>query len=903
VNPVIKKIISYALASLFSLLLLGSISFIAVYAYITPKLPDIETLRDVKLKVPLRVYTKDGLLLAEFGEMKRTPLRYEEFPDVLIKALIAAEDDRFFEHPGVDYKGILRAAIHLLRTGERAQGGSTITMQVARNFFLSRKKTFLRKFNEIFLAFKIEEELTKQEILELYLNKIYFGKRAYGVAAAAQVYYGKNIEELSLSEISMIVGLPKAPSRYNPIVNPSRALLRRNYVLGRMLELNFITQFEYEAALAVIDKATVHGQNLEVEAPYIAEMVRSEIVKRYGNQSYTEGYQVYTTVDSKLQVAANKALRSALHGYDRRHGYRGIIGHVELFNFEFESDEDYWDSILAEQATQGDLIPAIVFQVDEQSAYAYTADGNVVFMDWPQLKWARRYIDEFNMGPKLQKASQILASGDVIYVIPAKKGCSNLAQVPIVTGALVSLNPTDGAVQSLVGGFDFYQSKFNRVIQAKRQPGSSFKPFIYSAALDKGFTASSIINDAPVVFDAPGLEDTWRPENYTGKWYGETRLRTALIKSRNLVSIRLLRDIGIGYAVRYATKFGFKRSSLPRDLSLALGSGAITPLELANGFSVFANGGFKVQPYFIDHILNAKKEVIAIEQRTEVCVKCVEEIEAKLKLEQERQQALEIARLAEQTAKQALAEGAQSGIVSEMKIDESAENTPVADSNIATASGQPGQVGQATQTSIDKAEMDQKDTNDSNKGQQANVLASPDEIIKQTGPQPIHFAPRVLSPQTTFLMDTMMRDVIRYGTGRRALVLRRKDLAGKTGTTNDQRDAWFSGFNKNVVTISWVGFDNPRPLGSRETGAIAALPMWIEYMRSALKGLPEAGLEQPDGIVSVRIDKATGLAATPESTDTMFEYFLEDQVPNDSNIGRTPAGNSDNAGDILEQIF
>lgn len=886
-NPVIKKLITYGLASLLSLSLLGGLGIIVAYAYITPNLPDIETLRDVKLKVPLRVYTKDGLLLAEFGEMKRTPLLYEEFPDTLVKALIAAEDDRFFEHPGVDYKGILRAALHLVRTGERAQGGSTITMQVARNFFLSRKKTFLRKFNEIFLAFKIEEELTKQEILELYLNKIYFGKRAYGVAAAAQVYYGKTIEELSLPEIAMIVGLPKAPSRYNPIVNPPRALLRRNYVLGRMRDLNFITQLDYDEAHAVVDTAAIHGQNLEVEAPYIAEMVRSEMVKRYGNEVYNAGYQVYTTIDSRLQIAANEALRLALHGYDRRHGYRGIIGHVELFNFEFETDEEYWDSILAEQPTQGDLIPAIIFQVDEQSAYAYTADGNVAFMDWPQLQWARRYIDEFNTGPKLETASQILATGDVVYIVPAKKGCSYLAQIPIVTGALVSLKPDDGAVESLVGGFDFYQSKFNRVIQAKRQPGSSFKPFIYSAALDKGFTASSIINDAPVVFDAPGLEDTWRPENYTGKWYGETRLRTALIKSRNLVSIRLLRDIGIGYAVRYATRFGFKRSSLPRDLSLALGSGAITPLELANAFTVFANGGFKVQPYFIDYMLDAKKKVVMIEQRNEVCVKCVEEVEAKLKLEKE----IEEARLAAIAEKGEVLENAVMNGKERLSAETNNNKSKVAEMSVAGDSKMNKSESLTNLNPKSKSDLEAR-------ASKAEVV-----LIKQTGPQLMKVAPRVLSPQTTFLIDTMMRDVIRYGTGRRALSLGRKDLAGKTGTTNDQRDAWFTGFNRNVVTISWVGFDNPRPLGNRETGAIAALPMWNAYMARALKGVPEVALEQPANIVSVRIDKTTGLPATPDSKDTMFEYFLEDQVPSDASVNRTRSGNVDGASDITEQLF
>lgn len=899
VNPIIKKIIIYGLASLLSLSLLGGLGFIAAYAYITPNLPDIDTLRDVQLKVPLRVYTKDKLLLAEFGEMKRTPLVYEEFPDTLVKALIAAEDDRFFEHPGVDYKGILRAAIHLVRTGQRAQGGSTITMQVARNFFLSREKTFLRKFNEIFLAFKIEEELTKQEILELYLNKIYFGKRAYGVAAAAQVYYGKNIEELTLPEIAMIVGLPKAPSRYNPIVNPSRALLRRNYVLGRMLDLSFITQLDYDEAFAVVDNATVHGQNLEVEAPYIAEMVRREMVKRYGNKVYTAGYQVYTTIESKLQIAANDALRLALHGYDRRHGYRGILGHVELFNFEFESDEEYWESILADQPKQGDLVPAIIFQLDEKAAYAYTADGHVVYMSWPQLEWARRYIDEFNTGPKLDNVSQILATGDVIYVVPAKKGCSYLAQVPIVTGALVSLASEDGAVQSLVGGFDFYQSKFNRVIQAKRQPGSSFKPFIYSAALDKGFTPSSIINDAPVVFDAPGLEDTWRPENYTGKWYGETRLRTALIKSRNLVSIRLLRDIGIGYAVRYATRFGFQRSSLPRDLSLALGSGSITPLELANGFAVFSNGGFKVQPYFIDYIRGSDKTVVMIEQRNEVCVKCVEEMEAKLEREREEAQA----------AESDIVSGSD-GLVLDNKTGKN--------KSLVEASQNKNSQNESSENEVAK-KKDEKTAADSNNLKQLDATTAKQTLngqapldLKteevsifgdQSGPQRLKIAPRVISSETAFLMDTMMRDVVRYGTGRRALSLGRKDLAGKTGTTNDQRDAWFSGFNSKVVTITWVGFDNPRPLGSRETGAIAALPMWNAYMGRALRGTPETALVQPNNIVSVRIDKATGLPATPDSSATMFEYFREDQVPSDTAGTGTNVGGRDGASDITEQLF
>ncbi|MEJ2143179.1 MAG: transglycosylase domain-containing protein [Gammaproteobacteria bacterium] len=620
-KPGYKKFITFMVASMMSLALLGAISLLVAYIYLTPDLPDIETLKDVKLQVPLRVYTRDGDLMAEFGEMKRSPLKYEEFPDLLIKAVLAAEDDRFFIHPGVDYQGILRAAFHLIRTGEKGQGGSTITMQVARNFFLSREKTFLRKFTEIFLALKIEDELSKEDILALYLNKIYLGKRAYGFAAAAQVYYGKKLDELTIAEFAMIAGLPKAPSRYNPVVNPERAIIRRDYVLGRMHELEFIDDEAYQLAMESEDEASVHGQDIDIEAPYVAEMVRSVMLEKYGHKAYTEGLKVYTTVESRHQKVANDALRQALLEYDRRHGYRGTLGHVELLedvlpvergqteeaqdidpeeqpqsedNVSFKDEFDVWREVLRKHNSAGNLTPAIVFQVDGQSVYAYTEDEKVVYIPWEKLNWARRYVDDTHMGPVLENAGDVLAEGDIIYITPdSKPGCSWLAQLPTVGGSLVALRPEDGSLQAAVGGFDFYESKFNRVVQAKRQPGSSFKPFIYTAALDKGYTAASVINDAPVVFEAPGLEDTWRPENYSGKFYGPTRLRQALIKSRNLVSIRLMRDIGIGYSLRYVERFGFDRKSLPRDLSLALGSGAVTPLELAQGYAVFANGGYR----------------------------------------------------------------------------------------------------------------------------------------------------------------------------------------------------------------------------------------------------------------------------------------------------------------------
>ena len=856
-KPVFKKLVTILAASFLSLLLLGSLGMLAAYIYITPRLPEIDTLKDVKLQVPLRVYARGGEVIAEFGEMKRTPLEYKEFPPTLIQAVLAAEDDRFFEHPGVDYQGILRAAYHLIRTGEKGQGGSTITMQVARNFFLSREKTYLRKLNEIFLALKIEGELSKQEILELYLNKIYLGKRAYGFAAAAQVYYGKLPQELTLPEMAMIAGLPKAPSRYNPVVNPDRALIRRDYVLGRMRELEYISEEQYQMALADPVHADVHGLDEDLEAPYVAEMVRDEMVSRYGEAAYTEGYQVYTTVDARLQQAGNQALREDLLAYDRRHGYRGVEGHIVLFAGDDVDDTVVWEAALRELPSSGNLVPAVVITLEEQAAWAYTRDGNMVYLPWEHLAWARQYIDDNHVGPELESANQILKAGDIIYTAPAQPGCSWLAKSPTVAGALISLNPDDGAIQALVGGFDFYQSKFNRVTQANRQPGSSFKPFVYTAALDKGFTAATIINDAPVVFDAPGLEDTWRPENYSGQFYGPTRLRQALIKSRNLVSIRLLRDIGIGYAVRYAQRFGFRRESLPRDLSLALGSGTLTPLELARGYTVFANGGYMVEPYLIDHVLGPDGLVVMAAQPQQVCVACIEEQEALL-----------------------------------LAQEESASNANDSPSTAATQE-------------MSQAEKEQLDaTREAVKARLEGMQAMERDQVLQ-GPVPRQVAARVLDPQVAFLMNTMMRDVIQQGTGRGAMVLSRKDLAGKTGTTNDQRDAWFAGFNRNVVTIAWVGFDNPRPLGERETGARAALPMWIDYMRTALAEGEEMPLIQPPGIVTVRIDTRTGELAHADSPEAMFEYFRSDNVPTgkvDSRIVENPDSEVP-VGDITEQIF
>ncbi len=850
-------------------------------------LPDIESLRDVHLQVPLRVYTRDRILIAEFGQMKRTPLHYNEFPPQLVHAILAAEDARFFEHPGVDLQGLLRAVYYLAKTGERAQGGSTITMQVARNFFLSREKTFLRKFNEILLALKIEAELSKEDILELYMNKIYLGKRAYGFGAASQIYYGKNINELSLAQLAMISGLPKAPSAYNPVANPQRALLRRNYILSRMLELKYITDAEFQTATAERDNAAVHSVDSELDAPYVAEMVRSEMLEKFGNDIYTEGYQVVTTVDSKEQRAANEALRNALFEYDRRHGYRGILNHVDLLSHVEQDEEgeilegrDAWISLLSKLSHPADMLPAIVLSVDDNDAYAYTSAGNIAYLPWSQINWARRYISDQAMGAEPQNAHQILHEGDIIYITPGSEGCSWLAQLPQVAGALISLNPEDGAIRALIGGYDFYESKFNRVTQAKRQPGSSFKPFIYSAAIDKGFTAASIINDAPVVFDAPGLEDTWRPENYSGQFYGPTRLREALINSRNLVSIRLLRSIGIGYALRYARRFGLENANLPRDLSLALGSGTLTPLELARGYSVFANKGYLIQPYLIDTVTGPDEKLVDVASPVRICHSCAEAAEAA-----EQKKLLSSHDLERQANDDAARIDPETG--------ESLGDT----SNATHVETAPTPVHSTEKPPVPAILLKLPD---------APTLMLPPILPRdEFGPHQVHYAERIISPQTDFLMTSMMRDVIRFGTGRRALVLGRNDLAGKTGTTNDQRDAWFAGFNPEVVTVSWVGFDTPRPLGASETGAHAALPMWIDFMREALRGKPEIPLAQPPGMVSVRIDAATGKPTTASNADAVFEFFLADQAPSDKPEAKPSdeRGTPTTGGDITQQIF
>jgi len=862
---------------------LGFLSVLGTYLFISPSLPSIEGLSDVKLQVPLRIYSQDGALLGEFGEKRRSPKDLDDIPLQLRQAFLAAEDDRFYEHPGIDYQGILRAVAQLVKTGKRGQGGSTITMQLARNFYLSPEKTYIRKIKELFLSLKIESELEKDRILELYLNKIYLGNRAYGVAAAAQVYYGKQLPDLDLAQIAMIAGLPKAPSRYNPIINPDRAVIRRNYVLKRMVTLGYIDEADMRWARVQPVTAGLHQSPIDVNAPYIAEMVRAELVKQYGESAYTSGLKVITTVDSRLQTAANNALVKSLLDYDVRHGYRGVEGHFDIVAPEVDEAESdtteattlegeikrlpetegdltepvdaggdvdtelttedtviepevkiweqaymqgqakEWDKWLKPYVSENGLKAALVLETEEKSAKVYLRGDRIIGLDWSAIEWARPYETVNKQGLAPTKVSDVFNAGDIVRIRRDKDGRWKLSQIPEVEGSLLALNPNDGGIRALIGGFNFTRSSFNRVVQAKRQAGSSFKPFIYSAALEKNYTAASIINDAPVVFHDSALEGMWKPENYSGKFYGPTRLRKALMKSRNLVSIRILRSIGVGYATRYAEKFGFDRKTLRKDLSLALGSCELTPIELGTGFSVIANGGYKVSPYFIKRIVDIDLQTVFEADPAVACVSC------------------------------AIAQQSSDSFVFQQADYETVQNTE------AVVDDEPEEIGR---------------------------------LPKQ--------AEQTVESRNIYLMNSILRDVVKKGTARRARVLQRKDLAGKTGTTNDQRDAWFNGFTPELVATTWVGFDQVKSLGARETGSRAALPMWIDFMREALKGMPEKQLKRPEGLVEARINADTGELAAPGDPRGIFETFRSERAPKaGQNLPVVP----DDTGEIPEHLF
>ena len=754
-----------------------ALSLSGAFLYLSPNLPSVESLRSIELQIPLRVYSNDAKLIAEFGEMRRSPILFSDIPENFIHALLAAEDDNFANHYGVDPGSLVRAAAQILKTGRIQTGGSTITMQVAKNFFLSSERSFSRKANEILLALQIERELSKDEILELYINKIYLGNRAYGIEAASQVYYGKSIRDISLAEMAMIAGLPKAPSRFNPIANPERSMERRNWILGRMLKLGRISEDTYQEAIAEPLTARLHITAPDLNAPYIAEMARAEMVGRFGGQAYTDGYTVTTTVPSDLQTQAHQAVNTGLIAYDQRHGYRRPE--------QSALAEGQWPEALAKARTITQFLPAIVTQVSTDSISVLLANGEQASVAWQSMRWARPFINSRSMGPAPRKPADIVQVGDLIRVIRQEDNSLSFAQIPKAQAALVSLDANSGAIRALVGGLSFEQSNYNRAIQAKRQPGSSFKPFIYSAALDAGYTAATIVNDAPLEIFEPGMKAVWRPKNDNNTFLGPIRVREGLYRSRNLVSIRILQDIGMEYARDYISQFGFSRADLPRNLSLALGTATLTPLEITTGWTVFANGGYKVEPYLIERIENREGKTIFLANPART-----------------------------PAGKAALTEEA---ITEQLLPDYQVE-----------------------------APLD---------------------------------AVRIIDERTAYTMTSMLQDVIKRGTGRRALSLKRTDLAGKTGTTNESKDSWFAGYNSDYVTTVWAGFDQPESLGRNEYGGTVALPIWIDYMAYALKDKPMHSMKEPAGMMTLRIDPVSGRIARPGTPDAYFEIFKSEDTP------------------------
>ena len=751
-------------------------------------LPDIEHANEIELNVPLRIFTSDGLLIGEYGNERRIPVLIQDTPPILLDAIISAEDDNFYTHAGVDYKAIVRAAVSNVKSGGRGQGASTITMQVARNFFLSNEKTYERKLKEVLVAFKLEKNLSKAQILELYINKIFLGNRSYGFAAAAQTYYGRPLNELNLPQLTMLAGLPKAPSAYNPVRNEKRARQRRNYVLDRMHTLRLIDDFSHEIAKQAPITASLHLAELDMQAPYVSELARQYMVDHYGREeTYSKGYNVTLTVNSTYQQSARNAIRRGLLDYDSRHGYRGPVESIDLDTVELEADElSKATQVLRKHSSSAELKVALVTQVDEKSAQATLENDDQIVLEWRGISWAQPYKTPDVMGAKPENAASVLSAGDVIYVLkqPADGGQEEgwrLSQLPEISAAMVTLNSKTGAILSMIGGFDYYLSKFNRAAMARRQLGSNIKPFIYSAALEQGLTPASRVSGAPIVVDS-GEEGVWRPENYSKKFFGPTRLRKALTLSLNLVSVRLLRAIGIDYTVEYLRGFGFDPTTLPKNLSLALGSASVTPLQVVSAYATLSNGGMKTRPYLIKGITDRDGNYIS-------------------------------------------------------KIESSCDLCSVLD--------------EGTRPFANFTELE---------------LATPS-----------------ISPEGDFLITDMMKSVITSGTGRKALVLGRKDLSGKTGTTNNYRDAWFSGFNPDVATSVWVGFDQPGYLGRRESGAGAALPIWVNHMREVLKDFPESPALVPPGITTAFISKQDAEPTHADDEDGYWEFYK---------VGTQPGGAS-----------
>ena len=853
---------------LFSFLsgLLGFAALVGIYFYIKPDLPSVTVLKDVRLQTPMQIYTKDGKLISQYGVKRRIPVKLEEVPQELIDAILATEDSRFYEHRGIDPIGIARAAVSLVLTGEKRQGASTLTMQLARGFFLTREKTYIRKIKEIFIALHMEQELSKQEILELYLNKIELGHRAFGFGAAAQVYYGKPLGELSLAQIATIAGLPKAPSLLNPISGPQRSVERRRVVLLRMLDEQYITKAQFDEAANAPVTARKHGAEIEVDAPYLADTIYNEMVEIYGKEeAETGGYQVYATATSDLQLAAQRAVVRNLHDYDERHGYKGALGYLwntpksegkndpipQLslsFDISNKKTRDEWDNeslmrVLEEIPHIKPLLPSVVIKVNEQSIDALTVDGRTITVEWDGLDWARRYITDFRQGSDPKTASDVTQEGAVIY-IRQQEGQWRISQIPEVSGAFIALNPKNGAVEAVVGGYSFYQSQFNRATQAKRQVGSNIKPFVYSAAIDSGYTLASIINDAPINQWNAATGVAWRPQNSPAEYDGPIRMRKALGKSKNVVSVRLLRGVGLRETADYLTRFGFNKDDIPLDETVSLGSSSHTPLEVVRGMSVIANGGYLVNPHFISKVLDENGDELWKANPVWACNRCESQSEQEMLPEDE----------------------------------------------------------EADIEALLAAELNQDillgDSDGDNEGTEKVI------------------APQVITAQNAFLVSEMMRTAVRangnwskktywLGTGWRARnILQRTDIAGKTGTTNDSRDTWFSGFHKDLVATAWVGFDNMgRQLGRAtrnqnlinknpekfnwignaligiEDGAKAAQPAWIRFMQHALESKPHTPMPVPENIVRVRIDRTSGKLTRRTDHTTLFEYFLQGTEP------------------------
>ena len=730
--------------------------FYGMYLYIAPSLPDMSTLKKAPLLKPMQVYSSDNQLIAEYGGKLSVPVDYNQIPQTFVHAFLAAEDSAFFEHSGISFKGLGRAVTESVTGSDVQTGGSTITMQVAKNYYLSPERTLKRKLTEVFLARKIEQTLTKEEILTLYVNKIFLGKNAYGITAAARIYYDKSLSELSISQMAMLAGLPKAPSKYNPIANPERALERRNWILGRMLQLGYINQGQYDVAIAEPINLNTPDRSISNRFPYVGEMVRSELVSKFGEQAVDSGYKVYTTIHSERQAYAEQAVRDGLEAYDRRHGWRGAEAH---------------DKPLKDFIPYANTYPAQVVKVSSNSFDALMQDGSTITVPWSGMSWARPYRNANSVGGAPSRASQIVKVKDIVRLRPnTEKTAWALVQVPKVQGQLIAINPNSGALEAVVGGYNFYQSKFNRAIQGWRQPGSTIKPFVYALALERGMTPHSMVSDSPITIGK------WSPRNSDGRYLGMIPLRRALYLSRNTVSVRLLQSVGIERTRQLFMDFGLQEDQIPRNYTIALGTPQVLPIQMATGYATFANGGYRVQPYFIERIEDAYGKVIYTANPEYACIRCID---------------------------------------SETPTTE-AKDISADDAAFLEAASEAQAASEPTTT----------------------VAAASD--TKTVDTTQYRQAQRILKSSSAYDMANILRDVINHGTGRAALKIGRDDLGGKTGTTNDAKDAWFAGFNGKLVTVTWVGFDQPTTLGRREYGGVAALPIWSDFMEKSLKGTPSA---------------------------------------------------------------